>query len=156
VACGLSASLFARAQDTDRVWVWNRHCQAPVDISLRVRLDGKAVYATTLHLCRSGRALEPGKASFQFNPGRPVVWYGYRTGSEDGRVDPGDPTPAGTPLTVDFWQASGEADVIVLGYSVVAGNEIHMNSLHILSPTQTVTTTMAPGLVLETGPKRKT
>ena len=156
VACGLSTSFVARARDTDLVWVWNRHCQTPVDISLRVRLDGKSVYATTLQLCRSDRAPEPGKASFQFTAGRPVVWYSYRTDSEDGREDPGDPTPAGTPLTVDFWQASGESDVIVLGYSVVAGNAIHMNSLHTLSPTNTVTTTMAPGLVLETGPKRKT
>ncbi len=81
------------------------------------------------------------------------MWYGYRNDDEDGKEDPGDPTAAGTILTVDFWQAGGESDAIELGYSVAAGNQLHMNSLHLLSPTQPVTTTMAPGLVLETRPK---
>jgi hypothetical protein len=45
--------------------------------------------------------------------------------------------------------------VIELGYSVAAGDGLHMNSIHILSPTAASATTMAPGLILETLPEIK-
>ena len=142
----------SQAQEHDIVWVWNAKCPAPTNVTLDVSLDGKTVYATTLRLCRWERQFENGKASFRFVPKRTLIWYGYRSDEENGKVDPGDPTPAGTPLQVDFWQAGGESDAIELGYDVTAGNVIHMNSIHILSPTETSTTIMAPGLVLKTWP----
>jgi len=58
-------------------------------------------------------------------------------------------------LDVDLWQAGGEPDVILLGFTIAAGNDLHMNSLHFLSPTEDRMSTMAPGLVLETRPEPK-
>jgi hypothetical protein len=58
-------------------------------------------------------------------------------------------------LDVDLWQAGGEAAMILLGYTVAAGNDLHMNSLHFLSPTEDRVSTLAPGLVLETWPEPK-
>jgi len=142
------------AQDSDIVWVWNSHCPKPVNVSLRVTLDGKTVYTTSIPLCRWERRFEAGKASFQFAPARTIVWYGYRSDPGDGTKDPGDPTAAGTTLTVDFWQAGGESNAIELGYGVLAKDGLHMNSIHLLSPTETKTTEMAPGLILQTRPLR--
>lgn len=143
-----------QAQEHDVVWVWNSKCPKPIHVSLRVQLDGKTIYAASMPLCRWERQFENGKASFQFTPGRTVVWYGYLSDPGDGTKDPGDPTAAGTALTVDFWQAGGESDVIELGYAVAAGNQLHMNSIALLSPTETQTTEMAPGLILETRPEK--
>ncbi len=145
----------ATAQDEDRVWVWNPHCPKPTPVTLQVRLDGTTVYSISLPLCRWQRDFEKGKASFRFTPTRPLVGYGYRSAPGDGSKDPGDTTPAGTALDVDFWQAGGEADVIELGYSVAARDGLHMSSFLGLSPTQRSTTTMAPGLVLETWPEEQ-
>jgi hypothetical protein len=155
VAVGLVCSFSARADENDIVWVWNPRCPRPMHVALRVRLDGKTMYATSLPLCRWERRFEDGKASFQFTPGRSLIWYGYRSDEGEGKKDPGDPTAAGTPLRVDFWQAGGESDVIELGYSVSANDGLHMNSIHLLSPTAASTTTMASGLLLETRPERK-
>jgi len=155
VAVGLAGSVSAQADDHDIVWVWNPQCPTPVSIALRVRLDGKTLYATRLPLCRWERRFEDGKASFQFTPVRPLIWYGYRSDEGDGKKDPGDQTSAGTALRIDFWQAGGEPDVIELGYSVAANDGLHMNSIHLLSPTAASATTMAPGLVLETRPEMK-
>jgi hypothetical protein len=109
----------------------------------------------SLPLCRWERRFEQGKASFRFIPKRPLIWYGYRSDADLGTTDPGDTTSAGRALEVDFWQARGEPDMIVLGYSVAASDGIHMNSLHLLSPTRRRTSVMAPGLILETRPENK-
>ena len=145
----------ARAQEHDTVWVWNAQCPSPVNVAIRVRLDRRTVYRNSIQVCRWERRFEKGKASFSFTPGRPVVWYGYRSDEGDGSKDPGDTTAARTQLEIDFWQAGGEPDAIELGYSATAPDGIHMNSLHFLSPTRRVTTTMAPGLVLDTWPQTK-
>lgn len=155
MAVSFTAPSAAQGQDEDGVWVWNSTCPKPTNVALRVQLDGKTVYATSLPLCRWGRRYEEGKASFRFTPARPLVWYGYRSDEGDGTKDLGDAMAAGTTLEVDFWQAGGESDVIILGYSVAAKDGLHMNSLHPLSPTQRRTSTMAPGLVLETWPEKK-
>lgn len=142
------------AQDNDIVWVWNSQCSTPVHVSLQVALDGKTVYATSIPICQWERRFESGKVSFQFVPGRTIVWYGYRSDPGDGTKDPGDPTAAGSILTVDFWQAGGESNAIELGYGVLAKDGLHMNSVHLLSPTEPKTTEMAPGLLLITRPLR--
>lgn len=156
LAVGLAGSFSTQANENDIVWVWNPQCQTPINVPLQVRLDGKTVYATSLPLCRLARRFENGKASFRLTPWRPLIWYGYRSDEGDGtKDDPGDPTAAGTTLTIEFWQAGGESDVIELGYSVTANDGLHMNSIHLLSPTAASVTTMAPGLILETLPEMK-
>jgi hypothetical protein len=145
----------ATARSGDLVWAWNPDCPKPTAVTLEVRLDGKTIHLTSLSLCRREREFEKGKASFRFTPGRPLVWYGYRSEPGDGSKDPGDTTAAGTTLDVTFWQAGGESDAIELGYSVAASDGLHMNSVHVVSPIHRSTTTMAPGLVLETWPERK-
>jgi hypothetical protein len=143
------------AQDHDLVWVWNKQCPKPTTVTLQVRLDGTTIYSTSLPLCRWEREFEKGKASFRFTLSRPLVWYGYRSDEGDGTKDPGETMAAGTTMEVDFWQAGGETDAIILGYSVTANNRIYMNSLHIPSPTHSSTITMAPGLILITWPEKK-
>ena len=147
LALGLVAAMQGMAQGDDVVWVWNRNCPRPTRVGLRVRLDGKDVYRTSLRLCRWDRRFENGKGSFRLAPPRPLVWSDYRSER--------DVTPAGAPLDFDFWQAGGEADLVLLGYSVLARDGIHMNSLHFLSPTEKRTLAMAPGLILETWPETK-
>ena len=120
VAASVVGTSTAEAQEHDRVWVWNARCPTPTNVALGVRLDGKTVYATSLSLCQWERRYEEGKATFHFTPPRPLVWYGYQSDESDGTKDPGDTTAAGTILEVNFWQAGGESDVILLGYSVAA------------------------------------
>jgi hypothetical protein len=155
LALGVAGFFSVQANDQDIVWVWNSQRPSPSNVALRVRLDGKTVYATSLRLCRWERRFADGKASFRFTPSRPLIWYGYRSDGGDGTKDPGDQTAAGTKLTIGFWQAGGESDVIELGYSVAARDGIHMNSIHLASPTKPSTTTLAPGLILETRPESK-
>ena len=145
----------SQTEDAARVWVWSARCRTPTRVAIRLRLDGRTVYSASLPVCRWDRTHEDGTARFRFTPSRRLVWYGYRSDEGDGTTDPGDPTPAGAALDVDLWQAGGEPDVILLGFTIAAGNDLHMNSLHFLSPTEDRMSTMAPGLVLETRPEPK-
>jgi hypothetical protein len=132
------------AQHSDPVWVWNDQCPSPTKMALVVTLDGKAIYKTSLFVCRWDRQSEKGVASFQFISPRPLVWSGYRSDR--------DVTPKGARLTMDFWQAGGESDSITLGYSVAAADGLHMNALHFLAPTGTRRSQPSSGLVVETRP----
>lgn len=138
----------ALAQSSDIVWVWSSKCHAPTYVALRVKLDGKTIYAKALPLCRWERQFENGKASFQFRPRRELIWYGYRS-------DKGDPSPADVPLTVDFWEAEGDPTDVLLGYSVASAHRIYMNSIYILWPERKGSLVMAPSLVLLTMPDGK-
>lgn len=155
MALSIAVTAAAQSQGQDLVWVWNQDCPRPTIVMLQVRLDGTTVYSTSLPLCRWDRQFEKGKAGFRLTPARPLVWYGYRSDEGDGSDDPGDTTAAGTTLEVDFWQAGGEADIMELGYTVAANDGPHMNSVHLVSPIRRSSTTMAPGLVLETWPEKK-
>ena len=151
----LSSTLaWSQRSDAELVWVWSSRCPAPTHVALRVQLDGKTIYSSSLPLCRWDREHDTGKTSLRFTPARALTWYGYRSDEGDGTKDPGDTTPAGTALEIQFWQAGGESDAIELGYTVAARDGLHMNSVHVLSPTQNRTSTMAPGLVLETWPEK--
>lgn len=141
------------AQESDAVWVWNEKCPNPTMIMVRVQLDGATVFRKSISVCRWGRNFEDGKASFTFVPHRPMVWYGYRSDPGNGTKDLGDKIPANTPFEIDLWQAGGESDVIELGYSAIARDGIHMNSIHLLWPTKLSKSILAPGLILETWPE---
>jgi hypothetical protein len=141
-----------QAQEHDTVWVWNPRCRSPTIIAIRVRLDAATVYRGSIPICRWERRFEKGKARFRFTPRRPLVWYGYRSDEGTSAGDVGDTTAANTPVEIDLWQAGGETDGIELGFTALANDSLHMNSIHVLSPTKPRATTMAPGLVLETWP----
>ncbi len=143
------------AQDHDTVWVWNARCHNPTIIAIRVRLDEVTIYRTSIPICRWGRLFENGQARFRFTPRRPLVWYGYRSDEGDSTTDVGDTTAANTPFRIDLWQAGGETDAIELGFTADAKDGLHMNSIHFVWPTKRSTTTMAPGLVLETWPEHQ-
>lgn len=145
-----------QARDHGLVWVWNKNCSPAKVVRLRICLDGKKSYSTSLSLCQSRRGYEEGRIRFKYTPTRVLVWYGYRSDQGNGESDPGDPTPGGTELDFDFWRAGGEMDSIELGYSVLAKDGCHMNSVHIMSLSHRSTTMMAPGLILETWPVKKT
>ena len=98
-----------------------------------------------MSVCRWTRESESGTASFQFVSPRPFVWQGYRSDR--------DVTPKGKKLKVDFWQAGGESDEMVLGYSVAADDGLHMNGLHFLAPSETRRSRPSVGLIVETRPE---
>ena len=133
------------------MWVWSSHCDRPTSIAIRVRLDERVIYTDSIPVCRAARGLADGHLSFRFTSPRSVVWFGYRSGSDSGQ-DKGDTTAAKTPFEVDLWQAGGEAEGIELGFSASAPDGLHMNTIHLLSPTKRSETTMAAGLLLETRP----
>ena len=137
----------------DTVWVWNARCHDPIIVGIRVRLDSTTLYSSSIRICRWERRFEKGKASFQFTPHRPLVWYGYRSDDGDSAKDVGDTTPANAHFQIDLWQAGGETDVIEMGIVVAAPDGLHMHTIHLLWPTKRSETTIAPGLVLETLPQ---
>jgi len=141
------------AKDHARVWVWNARCDHPTMIAIQVRLDGAALYRSSLPICRWGRSFEKGQATLRFTPRRSLIWYGYRSDEGDSTTDVGDTTAANTPFEIALWQAGGETDAIELGFQAVARDGLHMNSIHMLWPTKRSATTMAAGLVLETWPE---
>ena len=137
-------------------WDLNEHCKKPNIIKLRIKLDSKILHRTSLFLCAcSPKCVNPsgnGKIDFYFTAPRPLIWYGYRSYEGKGKVDPGDTTPKGSKLHVQFWPASVSTEILLLGYSVTDKNGCHMNSLHQILPTRDNSTQMAPGLTLETWP----
>src|SRR6267378_3946043 len=151
VAAMLSATgLLAQVHDT--VWVWNAECHHPSIIAIRVRLDSTTLYQSSIPTCRWGPGREKGKSSFRFTPRRALVWYGYRSDEDASGKDPGDTTAPNTRFEVDLWQAGGEVDAIELGVTADAPDGLHMNTIHMLSPTERVEAVLAPGLVLATWP----
>ena len=153
IAVSFTVVTTTKAEGNDIVWVWNQQCPKPTNVMLKVLLDDKIIYSTSLSLCRWGREFENGKVSFRFTPKRTLIWYGYQSDEGDGKKDTGDSSPASATLKVEFWQAGGETDFIELGYTVDDGDRLYINSIHILSPTRRSKTTMAPGLILETWPE---
>jgi hypothetical protein len=100
-----------------------------------------------------GATLREGSGEVSLRPTRSLVWYGYRSDEGDSTKDVGDTTAANTSFEVDLWQAGGETDVIEMGLTATARDGLHMNTIHLLSPTKRSETTIAPGLVLETWPE---
>jgi hypothetical protein len=51
-----------------------------------------------------------------------------------------------------LWQAGGEIDAIEMGLAADAPDGLHMNTIHMLSPSTRSQTIIATGLVLDTWP----
>ena len=143
------------AQARDTVWVWNAACHHPSMIAIQVRLDSTTLFHRSIPICRMERRFENGRASFRFTPHRALVWYGYRSDEDASGKDPGDTTAPNTRFEVDLWQAGGEVDAIELGVTADAPDGLHMNTIHMLSPTERAEAVLAPGLVLATWPERR-
>ena len=151
---GTAATLVdAQAQDT--VWVWNAACHHPSMIVVQVLLDSTPLFHRSIPICRMERRFENGRASFRFTPHRALVWYGYRSEEDTSGKDRGDTTTANTRFEIDMWQAGGEVNAIELGVTADAADGLHMNTLHMLSPTERAETVLAPGLLLVTWPERR-
>ena len=144
-----------RTQEHDTVWVWNARCARQTVIAIRVHLDRALVYSDSIPLCRWERRFEGGSLSFQLKPRRPLVWYGYRSEGTLSTPDPGDTTEANAWLRINLWQAGAEANGLYIGLTAEATDGLHMNTVHWVSPTVLSTDTIAPGLVLETRPVRR-
>src|SRR5260370_4971248 len=82
VSMSLGASAI-HAQDHDTVWVWNARCHDPTIIAIRVRLDGKPVYRSSIPICRWERQFEKGRARFRFTSRRPLGWDVDRRDDDD-------------------------------------------------------------------------
>ena len=159
VCFGLLAAPLAttglHAQAHAIAWVWSTHCHNPSSIALSLRLDGRILYRGSIPICRWEKRFMNGRLHFRFSPPRPLVWYGYRSDAEDSTQGPGDTTAANTSFEVEMWEAGGETDAVLLGFAAVAKDGIHMNAIHFLYPDKASSTTMAPGLVLETRPETR-
>ena len=142
----------SQAQSRDSVWVWNPRCANPTMIEFRLQFDRAVVYRTLIPICRMPRDSEDGHLDIPFTPQRAIVWYGYRSDEDSLGHDRGDTTAANTKFTIGIWQAGGEPDLIELGFSALANDGDHMNSIHLLWPRRTERSEMAPGLVVETRP----
>ena len=144
-----------RAQAPNIAWVWSTHCRTPTYIAISLRLDGRTLYRGSIPICRWEKRFMNGQLQFRFTPGRPLVWYGYRSDADDSTQGPGDTTAASTPFHADLWEAGGERDYILLGFAASARDGIHMNAIHFVYPDRASSTTMATGLVLETRPETR-
>lgn len=133
------------------VWFWFATCGGPL-MTLEVQLDSRVVHKSTFPLCRSQREAmarqgQDGRLEFRLIPGRNVVWSGYR--------DTDERTAANEEIDVNIWEAGADPDTMTLGVSVVAGERIVMNTVHIAPPDKRSESAIATGLVVRTYPATK-
>ncbi len=134
------------------VWAWNVHCDTSA-LFIEVRLDGRPMRHTVVPICRAPgselqQAIGSQTVSFSFTPTRPIVWHGYR--------DREDVAAAGAPLALELWQASADANSLMLGIAAsdpVTG-AVYMKTVHVAKADQNSVTDIARGLSLSTRPYR--
>jgi hypothetical protein len=133
-------------------WTWNVQCGASA-LFIEVRLDGHSMYHAVVPICRRGRPeqRQAGSApsvAFSFRPARAIVWHGYR--------DSEDAAPAGAPLVIELWQASADANTLMLGVTASdpTTQAIYMKTVHVAKVDQDSATDIARGLTLFSHPYR--
>lgn len=130
------------------VWFWFSSCGAS-KLVLQAKLDSQVLYSATIPICRrervdDARSGEAKTLSFFAKSVRAIRWQGYR---DDEPV-----TKAGTPLTIDLWQAGAEPSALLIGVTVSDEHQIYMNTIHVAYPDRQSTTVLAKGLIIETHP----
>lgn len=137
---------------TETVWAWNEHC-GPSALLVEVILDGRSLHHMVVPICPAPssdrrEALGARRISFSFTAPRPIAWHGYR--------DREDVAAADASLTIELWEASADANGLMLGIAVsdpVTG-AIYMQSVHLAKANKESATDIAPGVILRSRPYR--
>lgn len=146
-----SGSLRGQTSPPERVWFWFATCGGPL-MTLELRSGDSPIYKTTFPVCRAERDSasqqgQHGRIELTWRADRAITWEGYREKSER--------TTPNTPLEVDIWQAGADANWLTLGVSVVAGDRILMNTVHIAHPDRRDDSGVASGFTVRTSPSTK-
>jgi hypothetical protein len=138
------------SSDSDSVWFWFAACGGPM-MTVEIQFDHRILSQTSFPICKAPRGSaygkgEQGAISYTFNPGRSIIWEGYRNNH--------DTTPANQRVTGDIWQAGADAEDLLIGISYSVPDRIAMNTIHIAYPARTDTSEIARGLFVITYPGR--
>jgi hypothetical protein len=135
----LATRAVAQSHSASADTVWVAACATGPTLMVQVRLANANVYHTSLRICRRPRSQIPQTHwQFSFTPSTPLHW-------SNGSTVPGEL------VSGDIWQAGGDSDALELGVSMVAHNQILVNSIHLASPSGSSTTTpIDAGLVVVT------
>ena|ERR1700743_3595646 len=138
VVSTVGQSPVSATETSDTVWIWSQHCANARQLDVTVRLGDRVLHHSVIPICRGGRDDEDGKSEFHFpaNLLLPKAHQRLPSEQEEG----------------DLWQAGGEADALILGFSLQGDNRIHLNTLHIAQPDMKVTTKLGRGLSITTFP----
>jgi len=132
---------------TEAVWSWFGSCPHPFMMRLEVDLDGMMLKGYSIPICQVDRS-DPSRDSrilkFAFHAGHRIVWTGYR--------DTENTTYPNQEIEGNIWQASGEADALILGVSFAVKDTLMMNTLHIAGTAGESKTEIVKGLFVRTRP----
>jgi len=129
-------------------------CPEPHPIALEVKLDQQRLFQKTVAICYGVRDTSAARLEYQrrvefsFRAVRPLVWWGYL--AED--AEHAETTATGVRFTVEIWQSGADSNALLLGVVASAGDQLHMNTIHIAYPTESDTSEIADGLRLITSP----
>jgi hypothetical protein len=123
------------------VWHWSEQCESPNRIAVRVSLDGKAVYQTTIPLCRMKRVDIPDGEK------QHILVFFLR---EPNRSLLGE--TVGARIEGNIWEAGDDPDCVILGVSAVGNHRILMNSLHMADIDRPQLSRFGRGLTIRTYP----
>lgn len=128
----------SRTKAADNVWIWSRGCLGGYELGVTVRLGSKVLQHAVLPICQGSRDAEDGRLRFRI-AGSDLRLHGYDTGPSDS-------------IEADIWQAGGEPDALILGFSLDAAGDSRVNTLHIAKPDRRVSSDLGRGLTLTTYP----
>jgi hypothetical protein len=134
VAQGPGSGLGAR----EGVWIWSNRCMGDHRLDVTLRIGSKVLDHALLPICQGNRDTEDGRLSFHI-PGSELLRHGYSTRSSDS-------------IEADLWQAGGDPDALILGFSLESTSHIHLNTLHIAKPDAKVSSDLGKGLSITTFP----
>ncbi len=145
--CLLVASLSHAASPAPKpvkpgpVWSLSSQCSAAKGIAVEVSLDGKAVYKTSISICRGLRE------DTHLQPAQDKLAFSLKDG---GRSILGE--PAGEPVEGNIWEAGETADNLIFGVSFATNGNVPLNALHVVYPDKQSRSELGQGLAITTYP----
>ena len=136
----------ALGESQENLWFWFSSCGDRL-LTLEMQLDAEVLLRASFPVCHAPRSSpssqgQNGRLEHWFRPPRPIVWRGY----QDDPVE----SPANELLEVNVWQAGADPTALTLGISIMNGQQIYMNTVHIADPLVPCESTVAEGLVVRT------
>jgi hypothetical protein len=128
----------SRLDARETVWIWSNRCANDHRLDVTVRIGSKVLDHAILPICQGNRDAEDGRLSFHIS-GSELHRHGYSRRSSDS-------------IEADLWQAGGDPDALILGFSLESTGQIHLNTLHIAKPDAKVSSDFGRGLTITTFP----
>jgi|HubBroStandDraft_6_1064221.scaffolds.fasta_scaffold785582_1 hypothetical protein len=133
-------------QQAENVWFWFGDCPEPKLMGVQVLLDGKSVHQSHFRACQMNRTApntereQKVRTPFHFSGGHTFqgTYYTKKTETIEGTL----------------WQAGADRDDILLGVSLVAHEQVLLNTIHIVRPGKPTETILDAGLVIKTYPEK--